>query len=1002
MKAQLLTAALTLFAATASAEDFMGRLVLPKGVSPEKIELWQHVEPVSELENASLGELLAARPDAEGLFTVRPTTDSLTLSLEFSGPGIRRARFAFPSDPQTRTVFKLDAGGSALISFQDAATGAPIQGARVGPVFPGEETIAQELDRAYPFFQSAATDAGTLTLDGLMLDVPYRVPIFAPGYERTIATLRAGETTTISLHQGGAGIEGRLIGSRSQTGWPNERLQFISDGGEFSYLLRTDARGAFDITGLPPGLYRIFPLLERYGDMKPTELVVAPKQMLRRAVVEVAEGIRIDGYVVDAESGGPVLDATVTLRNLPQAVGTSGSFSFDRVMGPWPAEIRVDAPGFEFLIEDQNNDQFPPNGYEGVNIVDLPLKVRRLRWLETTLTAPAPAEGETMAPAMLELFGPLPSAEVIPPVERFRLTKPGIEEFRLKGAGLRHGVARRPDGLVSDLLTIRTAAAQTTTTLAVELGAGATLEGSFTYEGEGPAPAFRLVLTSEIDGEKVGWLTLRPEPDGSFRSEALPPGNVTARFLRSDDTAYFEEQITLARGETTTITKVFPRGIPFKGRVINPDATPQAQIPLRIYGQDQTGQPLQRLVMSGPDGEFDVQDFSGAALQEIQIDHHEWNPMVLRNVPLPQEEYEIILEPRSGLRVKLQAGESALQMARAIVLQGSIRSDELVSGQWYYSPGQQEVFAGKDTLLLTPRVSGNIQIAVEADGQWDVSPPLEWVVGAETRELAMRPAMDATLDVTVAGLQAEQFRTLLVTLINTSLPEGAPTSFTPQMNPPSSIRYSGLPAGNYLLVASTGSGDTQSKTNLYIASSEQKRIDLNFQQSFFAIDGVLYSNAKTRKALPGGTVTLHFGDIAEPPVLDSATSNSQGIFRFPLAPGGRPLLLIAEFGGQKAMSPVKPLAADEVVELAFPAPVTVQFTVPPELQSRFIANPLIPIVLTPADGALSGQTFPAADATKPVTIFPGTFTVFWGEELLGPLVVPESGGTIPLPTGGGV
>jgi hypothetical protein len=412
---------------------------------------------------------------------------------------------------------------------------------------------------------------------------------------------------------------------------------------------------------------------------------------------------------------------------------------------------------------------------------------------------------------------------------------------------------------------------------------------------------------------------------------------------------------------------------------------------------DPQGNPLQRLVMSGEGGTFRIEGFGGAALSQIEIDHHAWKPMTLTAVPIPAEEYLITLQENAGFRVRAAAGQGALRVARAIALSGAMRSDALASGQWYFSPTAQESFGGEEEVVLSPRSSGYIQIAVEADGLWDVSAPMNWSPDQPMQEITLTPGHRASLSVRVAGAKPADLRQAVVSLINTSLPEGqATTSFSPKVQPPDSLVFEQLPAGMYLLLATSARGDTITRTNLYIAGGESKKLELPMQPSLFAVRGrVLESDG--RKGVAGVPVSIFHGDLPEPPTLDVQTTAKDGSFEFVAVQGGRPLLIEARRDEARARVALQPLSADAAdVAVIFPKSVRVQFKLPPRLTQQMSQAPLVPLVITSVVQG-EGVSLRGDEVGNTFNMWAGEYVAFWGEDLLGRVMIPEDGGEVELP-----
>jgi hypothetical protein len=970
-----------------------GRVAFPAGVDPTKLTIGLVPSALSEVENDPNHFPPLASPGPDALFTVETTSPTLELLLEFNGPGVRRARFPWPVVSDARPVFRMQPGATTTLLILDEETRQPIPHALIGPIFPSEEADSNRLDRVFPFF-ARTNESGEAVVHGLLPETPYWYPVYAPGFERLRDTITSGLAQTITLRRGGSTVTGRLIGARTQQPYPNEVLQVMGERGQLSLQHRTDVDGRFAIDGFPPGVYTFVPYLPRLGDMKGTEVELRQDHRLPGLVVEVSEGIDISGIVSDVETGLPIEGALVTLRNETIKTGRLGAYRFERVRGPWPASATVELPGFEFLPEDQDTIHHPFNGFEGNELVDVPLKLRRIRWLESVLAVDPPEEPLSM-PAALEVVGPLPLPERREPPQYERLTE-ARNLHRLKSAGTRVAVARRPDGKVSELLSVSTAANQTTTTLNLTLAEGARIRGHLLYEEGPPAPWFELALRTTVRAEPVDFLTIRPESDGTFASDALPPGRFVARFLRADGSAWFEEDITLERGGEIVLERMVSRGKPYAGVVVSPEGEPQRGIPLLTYGVDTMGQSLRRMIISDDEGRFRIEGFD--TIQEIMIEHHQWKVMFLRDITIPNEDARIVLEPRRGIRVRTALQPSGLRVARAIALVGAQRSDQFVTGQWYYAAESVSYFGGEEAVTLSPAVSARMQIAVEADGRWDVSAPFDWTPDGPPMELDLTPSHRSGLIVTIDGANANDLRALTVTLVNTSLPEErTETAFAPRLQPPNRLAFEALPAGQYLLIATGPNGDTITRTNLFIPSGRTEALSITFAPTLFTIEGTLYESLRRGKPLADAEVVLHHGDMADPPPLDRVRTGRDGRFRFQFVQGGRMMLLESRHGTETARHLTPELRQDiRDIVMAFPERVKVRFRFPERLARRSREAPAVPIIITSLSLG-EGLSLTPEQEGQPLDAWAGEFFAFWGEDQLGRLLIPDNGGEVTLP-----
>jgi hypothetical protein len=561
---------------------------------------------------------------------------------------------------------------------------------------------------------------------------------------------------------------------------------------------------------------------------------------------------------------------------------------------------------------------------------------------------------------------------------------------------------------VSELTFFRTPLDATTTTLYLQLGASARLEGSLSYREGPPPPAYRLVLLGDFEEvlpEPFEYMSAPPDSEGQFRLAGLPPGTFLVRFLTPEGQLRVEERVTLQRGEVVRLDRQIDRGLTLAGRVVDGNGKPLGEIPLSAYGKDPQGNGLHRKTMSGDDGRFRLEGFQGPELDELRVEHHFYKPLTLSKITLPNEKYEVVLSERVGITIEALAPSASLAGARAFVLGGNLRATETAPDQWFYDIESQTPFAGEAAVTVYPKIQGRLRVAIEADREWDVSQAIEWDPAGAPIRLPLTPGRSGRLVARIRGVESdEEVAKLDVALINTALPESeANVEFAPSTRSTSEMTFEGIPAGEYLLLVSERSGGLNyAHTNIDLAAGQTAEVTLNLGQAAreFELRGTVVELDDSGKKTPlaGASVTLYFGDIPEPEALAEDTTNAGGGFSFPALPPRRPYLVEARHGAlehRRILSPRELSGRDSAIEIVLQAAVSVRLVLSESFKEQARAAPAMPFILQHKEGT-SSVTVLFSDLEKPVSLVPGEYSVYWGESALGGVDVPR-GGEVRLP-----
>ncbi|MBL8113362.1 MAG: carboxypeptidase regulatory-like domain-containing protein [Acidobacteria bacterium] len=263
---------------------------------------------------------------------------------------------ATPPEP-LRVV--LEPGGS-IAGFVRTKSGEPLEGV---VVFARRARGAA--GRAVPAsVSSPPTDSGGgFLIEGLRLAEAYDLAMFEPGEmtrtaPQTLRTLEAPAENVLLEGESRGRIRGLAVDL--ETGRPigeftvlRQNEQFVT--GAFPGAYRppeagsrvevSGADGAFELTGVPPGTWRVVVEAKGYQNGRAGGVVVSGDAPGEPLIVKLAKGRSIEGRVTDAKTGRPVPEAYVSAR---PAAGDSGGAAFFGHGGELivsDAEGRFEIPG---------------------------------------------------------------------------------------------------------------------------------------------------------------------------------------------------------------------------------------------------------------------------------------------------------------------------------------------------------------------------------------------------------------------------------------------------------------------------------------------------------------------------------------------------------------------------------------------------------------------------------------------------------------------------------
>lgn len=976
-----------------SGEELHGRIEAPPGVAVDSLRVYFFDRNYSEIENDDHAPNVEAGVDANGLFHLTATSPTLAANLEIWGDGVRRARFPWPAGlsgeaPAARALFRVERGAASTLIVRDAASGAPVANALIGPIGPDESANVKDLDRIYPFF--ARTDSGgRARLMGLTQGVGYSANVTADGYVRRKAAFAPGAEVSIELARGGAVLAGEVRGHASSLIYPGVVVA-MSGGPQGLYAQRRSGEdGKFEFNGLMPGRYSLQALAPDRGVTMPTELDV-PASGLSGVWLPYPEGIVVAGRTYDVETGEGLPGVAMQLIGSTVMSKPDGAFEFPRLLGPWPATLRAEHPQYVLDEEALNRDlRHPIDGIAMDDVLGLETPLRRKRvlviqWDDRPPNAP---------PAALELWGPV-SDNAKPDVVRHRISA-ASQALPLKTSGARAALIRTADGMVSDFLPVHTPLEATTTTLAFRLDAGAAIDGSLTYEEGSPTPAYRIEILKSTNDASVPNVLIReatPDGDGKFFINGLPPGAAHVRLLRPGGSAWFEEEINLERGVVSEFHRTTIRGHGLAGHVVDEHGSARGGIALTAYGRDPQGHGLRLETVSGDDGKFRFDGFGGEALDELRVAHADYMASSRRQIPLPDDNYLLELVPRAGVTVTLQAHAAELESARAWLMLAIEHMSPEGDRFWHFSAEQRQAFGGEESLRFTPASHGRYCVAVDVDGMWTASEVFEWNPGGESRAIELNPRDTGSLTLNIVDAEADEVAALEFELKNAALPPEADEAVLaglPDIQN-TTARFRDVVPGLYHLTVKNAAGSEWKIFNMAIAPGAEARRTLSLKKNLIRVGGVVSIGGKESRPAESAKVQIYL-NVPESPPLEEMTCDADGRFAFENLEADRPYLLRASLDGLTATHEVSPEAANQSVDVSIVLipTVRVRLIAPRELLEAFEAKPNQPIIMMRMTGGDSLVLQPGmVEEERPMT--PGRWRVSWGEEPLGEIEVPAN------------
>lgn len=920
--------------------------------------------------------------------------------LEVVSPTTRRMRFSLSDleskSGQGRAVLQLQPGIQRKLTVIDGTHGGPISGAVIGPIIPDENAPADLLRLVYPFFEQTKSD-GSALISGLHPESDYQAQISAPGYLRRRIRLAGLLEQTESLVPGGSTITAHLVGHRTGEIYPDLLVSMTGPQGLAATRI-ADSDGRVEFNGLGAGSYSLTLQAPQLGDTRPVPANLespfpghaSPDPI--QVSIPVPEGLNFAGQVLEQGTTSPLPGIRIQLgdQGPTDVTDQEGRFQFARVFGPWPRTFRILSPGYTFDSK-QHPDSGEVTGFDLQDRDDLTLELQRERWLIIEIlggqSPPAhPQELNQTAVTIRRNHIQVEKSLQRELVTQRRLVLP-LDSLEPR---IIQALQTGPETFTA-LAMITPESENTTLTVQLNLEPEARILGRLRPipEGEALPPSLQTQLVQILpDGSSIPVGTSHVSTTGSFVIRGLAKGQFELQVPRGrvrEAAPWKRMPMNLAPGEVKNLDLELELGATFAGRVVSPEGAPLLEIPLVISGITPDGEPLSQKVMTDPEGRFLTRGWGPPSITAVRSQHHLWQDPQLGPQALPQTDFQIRLQPRPFLAVETDLPPSQRLLASAFLfLEGKI-SDEVADDYPNYTPLQQLPFAGSSSVLFTPQHEGRLLVGLQVQNQWLFSSAFDWSDSSSATTITLGAQAPARLTVELQG-DATDLETAELTLTHLAIPGGGGNSVFSSA-PPLQGRwiFDQLPAGPYLLLASTLSGATAVESELVLNPGQSAEIRLDLTPRLMQLQGQVINQAGLGQSAQLIVFRGPTGDA--PPLAETRTDGTSGEFRLSSIPAGGPYLVLALLDdGQRLQTTVRldPSAPPPPIILQTQAKVPQAFQLSPNILAQTqLGMPLLLI-------GTNGQGFsikPDVTGIATIELPPGDYQVFLGEQQLPSITV---------------
>lgn len=521
---------------------------------------------------------------------------------------------------------------------------------------------------------------------------------YAAGYASAQVTTHApGPTVTLALAPESA-IVGVVVDSE---GSPVAGAQVGLDGWDPRGVVpvHTDSGGAFRLTGLPPGRYRLVATAAGLTGRSPSSVLLGVAESVSDVVIEVAPAARFVARVVVEGSGASCPRGSVTLsseqvRGVPRLLDREGVAHFDAVL---PGTYRV-----LVFCEGHVSAPFPPQTVSGEDIDQTYVVAAGL----TLRGHVVDGGGQGVVGAWVRGHGT--SQGAAPFVFDVETSEDGSFVVEGLSVGAYTLEATADDGRTSSPMSA-TMTESGADDVELRFDASGTLEGIVRTADGDPVAGALVIVGGGSPKDRRAWTT----DDGRFRFDELRAEPSLVRAGRDEDDPFEPVAVEIASGATADVELVLePRGGRITGVVLDPSGAPVADA-IVVSGRQGAALDMDEAVavadlrqrgqgwrgtlptITGDDGRFELTDLpagshvvlafrrgggdawlSGVAVgDDIELELLE--PTGLRGVVFTPEGTEPTM-----MSVRLRGTDNSYRQVESFHGQGSFRFDELDPGRY--------------------------------------------------------------------------------------------------------------------------------------------------------------------------------------------------------------------------------------------------------------------------------------------------------------------------------
>ncbi len=768
-------------------------------VVPDQSRYWtpSEMEPAEKTQTNSKGE-----------FSIDVSSTS-PVALVAWGAAHRMTKYAI--NPATAKSVKiglaLEPGIAVKGKITDRATNAPIAGANIGPLVAGIDTQTQRALRVVPQWTTSDQN-GSFSFEGVAPDIAHRFIVQVEGYVIGNVELSEGQATAnVPMDKGGFSVGGEVYSKGSR---PAAFAGTIvrANGNGFDVVRRAGPAGQFQFDGLPGGTFSVEPLIMDGERSAEVEVVEMPDDNKTSISLEVSAGYYIRGSAIDVETSAPANQVSIGLDDRWTTSSTDGSF----VLGPFyqARQLALAVPESDGWRLDElvaANEYNATDGFTDVNGVIL--RVRRQRLLEIQLDN----FGATTQPVSMTVLSD--SEEAIR-----RLATSATLTIPVYRAGS-YGVYGISGGLATGVEKV-SVTDQTSIPVALKLEQAASASGRVTLVNTDETTRVRgFTLGMDPSGTAASLFSgVSPRPDGTYTFPAMPTGDFILSVTNGSRTRTTTHPVSLSAGSNTLPDIQWEAGNRISGKVLNPQGAPIPFARVTLFQSD--GGPLQ--LETDETGKFQAEDLTANVLPGIVAEAASFANYREQNVQLPADEKILTMQPLGKLVILVEASPSTAWNVHVVRMSPwgiGAYADQLMG----HSIFTREVTGG-ESLETGIGEEGKFRVvAVNAtNGAIIVSESFDW---AGERATGKTISLSSTATGSISGATGAENQPVVVTLVNTAVPESAGRDKAEFQATSSNGKYSmtGLPAGNYLVM---GAGEATSSyaLNVELAPGQSVTVDL--------------------------------------------------------------------------------------------------------------------------------------------------------------------------------